>query len=102
MLLLWLMLLVLSAVIHAGRTFGRRRRRRRRRLLFRFPLSRLDTVLSHRQRPVDAVKFVVKAARVAHRLAVVVPPPQRSHPGTAVRARQAQTSVGRLRKTKQN
>lgn len=89
----------MSAVVRAGRAVGRSGGGGggRRRLLLRFPLPRLDAVFSHRQRSVDAVQFVVQAAGVAHGLALVVPAPQSGHPGTAVRARQAETPVRRLK-----
>lgn len=43
---------------------------------FRFPLSRLNAVLLHGVRPVDAVQLKVETARVANRLAQSVATPQ--------------------------
>lgn len=45
------------------------------RRLLGLALARLNAVLAHRQRPVDAVQLEVEAASVAHGLAVVVPAP---------------------------
>lgn len=77
-----------------GRRRGCRRRHRRRSgrrvgaLGFAFP--RLDAVLAHGQRTVDAVQFVVEAARVAHRLAVRIAAPQSRHRRGAVGTAQSQ------------
>lgn len=59
--------------------------------LLRLPLPRLYTVLSHRQRPIHPVQFEVQPASVAHRLALVVAPPQRRSAGAAVRAAQPES-----------
>ena len=69
---------------------GRRRRRRRRRLGLAF--ARLDAVLAHGQRSVDAVQLVVQSARVAHGFALGVATPQRRRRRAAVGAAQAQPS----------
>lgn len=55
-------------------------------------------VLLHGERSVDVVQLVVEAARVAHRLAVRVAPPQRRGGGLAVGARHARSLGAHLRK----
>ena len=58
--------------------------------LLRLAFPRLNAVLAHRERSVDAVQLEVEAASVAHRLALVVAPPEGGGAGSAIRAAQAQ------------
>lgn len=83
-------------MIDAGRRSGVRLRR-----LFRLAFPRLNAVLAHRQRSVDAVQLEVEAAGVAHRLALVVAPPEGGGAGSAIRAAQAQPP-GRCLKSDQS
>lgn len=73
-----------------GSTGGGGGRRRRGGRALGLALPRLDAVLAHGLRPVDAVQFVVEAAGVAHRLPFRIPPPQRRRRRPAVGAAEAQ------------
>ena len=64
-------------------------------LLFRFPLPRLNAVLSHGHGPVDPVQLEVEATGVTDWLPVVVPPPERGLGGVAVGAAQPVSPGGR-------
>ena len=64
---------------------------------FRFSLPRLDSVLAHAHRPRNAVQLEVEAARVAHRLALVVASPEGGGGRVAVRALKPETPRVRLK-----
>lgn len=68
-----------GGIIIVGRSFG-------------FPLACLDRVLFHRQRSWYIVEFVVKSARVANGIAVVVASPQRGGSSGTVGALEAHSS----------
>lgn len=57
--------------------------------LLRFPFSRLNPVLAHRQGSVHAVQLEVEAASVANGFALVVAPPKGGGAGPAIRAAKA-------------
>jgi len=58
-------------------------------------LSRLNSVLAHRERPVHSVEFVVETAGIAHRLAIVVSPPEGGSGGSTICAAESHASRGR-------